>query len=467
MKRTGATSPPSSRFPLSPLTSAQEKQFRLKGAALLTKAIQDCERTLSNIDGEWKYVRMHQGLKVYKAKTPHAPSELMVTGIARGTLHDIMNCTYAPDSFNFRLQSALLMPKEHLDCEVLHAIDTQIEDHPYRFNGIKWCATKWPGGTMNKTRDMCYFESTGITQARDSHGQLLEYGYNIMESIDLPQCPNLDLYSIVRAKISLRHIFRELPIGCTMVMTHCTVDPSGSLPSWMSDFSTLPHLLAISRAVDVAESIRLSKAMLDDGKHPSSKGRVAFLAKAECALCDKGNEFKLEKKRVVEVAGAGVKTTTRYFCPPCLAQAVMMPPPPHHLPDLVDVAYVNGEHSLVSKPSSTTLYSDDLSNDDMSELSSIAEDMMPPPPPILDFDDDDADESVYSGLDFDYRETCVSSHTSQDTTIPFSPCTSSEVSPSVLAQQLVQLNLQMDNTYDILRRNRVRMNSLQSTASST
>ncbi|RHY48693.1 hypothetical protein DYB34_003563 [Aphanomyces astaci] len=485
----------SSRFPLTPLTLAQEKQFRVQASALLNKSIQDCERTLADVDAQWKFVRLHQGLKVYKAKpSSQAPSELMVTGIVRGSLHDIMSCMYADTSLQFRVNSALLMPKEHLDCEVLHAINTKDNTvNPFRFNGIKWCATKWPGGTMNKTRDLCYFETTGITQARDSQGQLLEYGYSIMESIELPQCPHLDMYSIVRAKMSIRHLFRELPLGCTMVVTHCTVDPSGTLPSWMTDFSTLPHLLSISRAVEVAESIRLSKAIHDQSTTAtqSTTGNTKWTNRlsmfnrgSDCALCDHGGQFKLEKKRIVEaVVGGGVKTAAKYFCPVCLSQQRQNVDLTEFLQPLT--------YSMVSKPSSATIYSDDLS-DAMSELSSIYEDLAPMPPPILDFDDDDAEESVYSGLDFDYRSTCLSENSTsfcgtEDSAVLYEHASPSHshysmlsnsvrhdgsprsshgssdqaISPSILAHQLLQLNLQMDNTVDIMRRNRLRMSSLQ------
>ncbi|CAK4943466.1 unnamed protein product [Aphanomyces euteiches] len=468
------------RFPACPLTVAQEKQFRAQGAALLNKSIRDCEQTLADVDLHWKYVRLHQGLKVYKAKTNQAPSELMVTGIVRGSLHDLMNCMYSDDSFSFRLNSALLMPKEHLDCEVLHKIDVQTSDAPFRYNGIKWCATKWPGGTMHKPRDLCYFETTGITHARDSQGQVLEYGYSIMESIELPQCPHLDVYSIVRAKVSIRHIFRELPIGCTMVLTHCTIDPSGSLPSWMTDYSTLPQLLSVSRAAEVAESICLSRASLDKLATASisssrSSSRLNFLSKRECALCGK-EEFKLVKKRVVEAAGAGVKVTTKHFCPPCIATARIAPlplPPPQPAADQTPTSSyydpLARPCSLLSKPSSTTLYSDDLS-EDLSELSSILEDSLPPPPPILDFDDEEADESVYSGLEFDCRSTSLSSSEITDTgsfllTTQEDLESDTSITSNMLAQQLVQLNMTLDNTYDIMRRTRSRMNSLQSTGS--
>ncbi|KAH9128066.1 hypothetical protein LEN26_009169 [Aphanomyces euteiches] len=111
------------------------------------------------------------------------------------------------------MHSALLIPKEHLDCDVLYPLDVQDESHPFSFNGLKCGAMQWPnkGG---KSRDMWYFESTGMAIATDEFGREHDYGYCFMESFELPQCSQLDAFSIVRAKVSMRHIFRELPRIC-------------------------------------------------------------------------------------------------------------------------------------------------------------------------------------------------------------------------------------------------------------
>ncbi|CAK4626979.1 unnamed protein product [Aphanomyces euteiches] len=61
---------------------------------------------------------------------------------------------------------------------------------------------------------MWYFESTGMAIATDEFGREHDYGYCFMESFELPQCSQLDAFSIVRAKVSMRHIFRELPRIC-------------------------------------------------------------------------------------------------------------------------------------------------------------------------------------------------------------------------------------------------------------
>ncbi|KAF0693067.1 Aste57867_15919 [Aphanomyces stellatus] len=456
----------STRFPRCTLPADDAARYSALSNDLLRRAVAECETTLSDIDGRWKHTRTHGGsLKIYKSS--QGSSQLMATGIISGTLHDVMTCMYADENVDFRMKSALLMPKEHLDCEVLRAIETTHRGKGGRFVGLKWAATKWPA--LSKHRDMCYLEATGITQSTDRHGLPLEYGYSLLESVDLPhQCPPLDEFSIVRAKISVRHIFRELPIGCTLVMTHCSVDVGGAL--WLSDASSLPHLTAVARMAECAESIRLSLAL--QARYPNhmpwpDQGgrRLSFLSKKKaihCAICgDHGGH--LERKRVIQALGCGIKAMQLYFCADCTAPP---PPPPSPTPSSlfpttdVDVDFLDElvRFSSVETASFSTLRSSTLSDDRQSTMMAPSTAAAAPPPstlPILDFDDDDDDEAMYGGLDntipaivhYEGSSSAGSCATSG------TDLSSSMQSPSSIALQLMHLNLQMKDTMDVLRRN--------------
>ncbi|RQM09884.1 hypothetical protein B5M09_005976 [Aphanomyces astaci] len=348
MKRPNPTirrlSTSSTRFPACHLTPEDEAQYMALSQRLLGRAIAECETTLIDMDSHWKYVRTipvaTSSLKVYKS-THHpstafggAAAQVMATGIVSGTMDDIMTCLSADNSFAFRMNSALLMPKEHLDCEVLHTIVPLPTSSPtssstsdkFRFLGLKWGATKWP--SASKHRDLCYLESTGVTRTSDAQGHVMEYGYCLMESIDLPAiCPPLDQFSIKRVKVSLRHVFRTLPIGCTLVMSHCSIDlGSHASPStmWMPpDLTTFPHLVSIAAAAEVATAIRLSNALLL--RHPMTADNSTtwnvpeFLRKfpRECALCHHKSD-RLQKHRVVNLLGStGIKIVAQFFCHAC------------------------------------------------------------------------------------------------------------------------------------------------------
>ncbi|CAK4655846.1 hypothetical protein LEN26_018397 [Aphanomyces euteiches] len=444
----------SSRLKLPPLAPPQVNQLRELGKQLLRQALGECARSTMDESCDWEFVRSSKGHNIFEAK-PGAPSDVMISSIVHGKLHDVMTCLYSEDSHTFRVNSALMMPKEFIDGEVLHAIDVADDDHPFRFTGLKWCATKWPGSAVNKSRDLCYFESTGMVHALDpATGQPATFGYNIMESIHMPWCTPLGKMSFVRAKVSIRRIFRELPIGITLVMTHCTIDPRGtlsSLPLWRSDVSSMPHLLAISRATDVAESIWLSQQL----QPHIEKQKTSFLAQARCVLCRR-SDSKLEKKRVIECtseAGPSIRATKRHFCSTCLVRSPPVPPrfvPPVQLDEPpTDPALLT---LTMSHRSSLHLsqYSDETPLE-ASKHSTV---------PILDQDSDDDDgDSIYSGLEFDA--------TSQE---PFAeleevertPQGSHDSSPQYhsLSVQLSVLTARMDETLVLLQQQRVQIASI-------
>ncbi|ETV92121.1 hypothetical protein H310_13518 [Aphanomyces invadans] len=581
----------STRFPPCHLTADEEAQYGALSQKLLGRAIAECETTLSDMGTHWKCVRTvpvaSSSLKVYKSTHPpqslHSTgaAQVMATGIISGTMEDVMTCLCADNSFAFRMNSALLMPKEHVDCEVLHAIlessmsptsTSSTTSDKYRFLGLKWAATKWP--SLTKHRDMCYMESAGVTRTTDAQGHVVEYGYCLMESIDLPAiCPPLDQFSIKRIKVSLRHVFRTLPIGCTLVMSHCSIDlGSQSSPSsiWLPpDLTTFPQLVSIAGAADVAASIRLSNALLlhTTSSDTSSTWNVPeFLRKAPrtCALC-LAKMDRLEKHRVVHLVGAsGIKIVSRFFCPSCKnapvaspldlmpstprtcpgversrpAPTAPLPPfstqlkqklaargPEHaipldmnavpstprvrpHISDVarssvagnVDMTFLDqlvrlsqldvlSHHDQFSMWRSSDLSVDELefssraagenakatfsaaqANNTCSSGSTVPTSIASKLHlPILDFDDEDDDdddaESVYSALDISVRELVPVSPPPTSPPSSQTTCSRSQEQPAAayhpVAHKLMQLNIQMQHTMNVLRQNQSRADLLQ------
>ncbi|ETW08252.1 hypothetical protein H310_00889 [Aphanomyces invadans] len=489
LRRDPAYQPPTSRFAAAPLSRAHERKLKQLGRTLLKQAIVECETSLQGMDQHWKHVRNSYGIKVYKAKTIHAPSQIMTTGIIKASLNQVMQCLYADNTAQFRMLNALLMPKEHLDCEVLHALDVQDDSHPFRFNGVKWCATT--SGSLGKTKDLCYFESTGLTQTLDKDGHPLEYGYCFLESYDLPQCPKLDAFSIGRAKISIRHIFRELPMGATVVMTHSTVD-SSTLPMWIHPQGSIPpQVLSIVNAAEVAQSVELSLRVhqqTSDGltvynkaatathhnTSPRPWAKLSFLLNRhpKCTLC-RNEAPKLIRRRIVEVEGNGIKTSRQLFCCTCASPTVSSFPTPVGLaPTPVDYEDNDddGSSMLLSMRSSSTLhvsgYASSSSSSACSSESSVH---------MLELDDEDAlDELSYSGLPFTrvpppplvHKSSQVVYHSETEDSSdecsesPRQPdefcCHMHSVHPAStsIATELSRLTVQMDHIWGIVRANK-------------
>ncbi|KAG9405385.1 hypothetical protein AC1031_004493 [Aphanomyces cochlioides] len=384
-------SPASSRVLSPPLTLAEENQMRQLGRRLLDQAHAECAISTLNVDRYWDFVRATRGHKIFKAKAG-APSDVMISGIVHGKLHDVMTCLYADDSHSFRVHSALLIPKEFIDGEIFHAIDVADDDHPFRFTGLKWCATKWPGSAINRLRDMCYFESTGMVQSMDPvTGQLSMFGYNIMESVDMPQCVPVGNSSIVRTRVSIRRIFRELSIGYTHVMTHCTMDPLDSLSLSLlrrRNLSALPDFLALSHATEVAQSIWFTQRL----QCSTEKRKTSFWLQARCALC-RSNRTKLEKKSVVESSrddSHSIRVTKRYLCTMCLTQVPSKPPRIIPRLQLDEIIVLPTDPELVSLTMSqlSSSHSPKYSAEASSRLKRFAA------LPVLGFDDDDCESFI-------------------------------------------------------------------------
>ncbi|RHY52004.1 hypothetical protein DYB30_010276 [Aphanomyces astaci] len=477
--------PPTSRFALAPLGRGHENKLKQLGRTLLKQAIVECETSLQGMDQHWKHVRNSHGIKVYKAKTVHAPSHMMTTGIIKASLNQVMQCLYADNTAQFRMLNALLMPKDHLDCEVLHALDVQDASHPFRFNGLKWCATS-TGSLGKTTKDLCYFDSTGLTQTLDKDGQPLEYGYCFLESYDLAQCPKLDAFSIGRAKISVRHIFRELPMGATVVMTHSTVD-SSTLPLWIHPQGPIPpQVLAIVNAADVAESIRLSRRMQEQASNgltvytkigsPRPWGKLSFLLNrppSKCTLCHHDTS-KLLRRRVVQVEGNGIKTSRQLFCSTCVSPTTTFDAPttmlgPSNVHDDKDDEDENDVMHL-SMRSSSTLHASGYASSSSSACSPSSSVHM------LELDDEEAlDELSYSGLPFTHiipplqaaakSSRCLYHSETEDSSDdssssprhPDEACChlhSAHPYSTAIATELSRLTIQMDHIWGIVRANK-------------
>ncbi|OQS05637.1 hypothetical protein THRCLA_02272 [Thraustotheca clavata] len=490
------------------LTLDQEETFHKIGQRLLEHSIVECEDTAKDIHNKWKYVRESNGLKIYKAKKAKSGHNhvLMATGIVRGNLLEVLRGIYAHDSVAFRVKSSLLMPKEYLDCEVLHAIDVQDDANPFRFNGLKWTATKWPGGSMSKSRDFCYYESMGIARNKDKNGNLFEYGYCFMDSCDLPQCPALDSISLVRAKFSIRHIFREVSNGYTLVMTHCSVDPCGKMSSFMSDMTTLPFLTSAARSSECAEAARLSLAIMGLDESASTRGSrrgtavknrecvcclapfAGSRARLECSLCEyDACKTCIEEKRVIELMGTTIRAHKKPFCKKCLS---------------ANRASLTSRRSLSSASvhgGSQRGLSSSYGSDHVIVNEAVAAPATGVACPILDFDNEEEDESVYSGLDFEhssnvsslvdeskdqvqnlYRGPSKPTQSFDEMTEPGSmngmrlydsstsftedlsnasmttnvrPVVYQDQSPKSMAMKMLQLSMQARETHDIVRRN--------------
>ncbi|GMF20596.1 unnamed protein product [Phytophthora lilii] len=117
-------------------------------------------------------------------------------GIVDGSVDDLVYGLYQSSTDEMKTLSAFLGDDSLIDCAVLHTVrQTQSS-----YLGLKWKLSRTVGGN----RDCCYMEYVGVS--KDSNGQ--RFGYHVLESVAVRNCPHFEDNSIVRTNMSFCFIFR-------------------------------------------------------------------------------------------------------------------------------------------------------------------------------------------------------------------------------------------------------------------
>lgn len=112
----------------------------------------------------WKSVRQKDALTVYRVlgsrpndRSGSKSSQLVCSGLLAGTVENALNGVYCDTTETLHLVKSILSDK-FLDGRVVHVLENNSMDAPIIFTGIKWFATKSPGGNLIHDRDMLTFE---------------------------------------------------------------------------------------------------------------------------------------------------------------------------------------------------------------------------------------------------------------------------------------------------------------------
>ncbi|RLN95326.1 hypothetical protein BBJ28_00008169 [Nothophytophthora sp. Chile5] len=124
------------------------------------------------------------------------PPAVIGYGIVDGTVDDLVYGIHQSSTDEMKTLSAFLGDDSLIDCAVLHTIRATRSS----YLGLKWKLSRTVGGN----RDCCYLEYAGVSI--DSNGQ--RYGYHVLESVPVANCPPFEDNSIVRTNMSFCYIFR-------------------------------------------------------------------------------------------------------------------------------------------------------------------------------------------------------------------------------------------------------------------
>ncbi|KAI9919704.1 hypothetical protein PsorP6_017792 [Peronosclerospora sorghi] len=171
-------------------------------------------------------------------------------GIMDGTVDDVVFGLHQSSTDEMKTLAKFHSDNSMIDCAVLKTIrKTQST-----YLGVKWKLTRSVGGN----RDCCYLEYVGL--AEDATGQ--RYGFHLLESVVVRDCPPFNDNSVVRSNMSFCFIFRAGKIADQVeVFMEGAYDSSADALSagGVGDYrSTMELLFNLPNAMTLAEVKKIS-----------------------------------------------------------------------------------------------------------------------------------------------------------------------------------------------------------------
>ncbi|KAG6595878.1 1-phosphatidylinositol 3-phosphate 5-kinase [Phytophthora cinnamomi] len=261
------------------ITDAQQAAMReqaeglIAGCLLKSKAAWNGTKQIFDDPKQWKLHSAKPHLAVYKRKDPHRRSATAHQFVASGripglTLQDVEYGKYSDTTLDERSISAYLFRDYFLDAAVLQVLETQTEDDPFRFFGIKWIAFASPSGPARffSPRDHAYYEYAKTVTTEDGNKVLVKVMQSVGDDIlpPLTQIVGQDKPSdgvdpsklrFVRGHISIITTYAfDSKVNAVKVFSEGSLDPGGRASAWLgsaflSQFA--PHVVRIEYCADI------------------------------------------------------------------------------------------------------------------------------------------------------------------------------------------------------------------------
>ncbi|GMF16362.1 unnamed protein product [Phytophthora fragariaefolia] len=194
----------------------------------------------ANLDcTQWKQLKTQTNASLYSKRTSAAqqdlhlprdnwnsPSVLLAVGtIADSTIDEVMFGLETPNFLSLQMRSEVL-GKQPLDGAVLAQLAEPSEGNPFTWMGVTWMVGEhsWPLSMVVRPRDFIIVSATGTVNR--PNGEMI--GYEVVQSIDLPQCPPLPA-PMVRGKLMYGAIYCQRDHGAVDVYVQMYVETYGRL----------------------------------------------------------------------------------------------------------------------------------------------------------------------------------------------------------------------------------------------
>ncbi|RLN57541.1 hypothetical protein BBJ28_00001640 [Nothophytophthora sp. Chile5] len=241
-----------------------------------------------------------------------SPPTMMLTGWGPGRVEDAMSAVVTESQQDLALV-VTYMHQDVADCAVVHTMEAPTDAAPYHYLGYKYFVKKSPtNAVVVKHRDSLYLEYCGMTQSRT--GEML--GFHLMQSVELPQFPDLSGHNSVRALQSSRYLYRQKSDRIVEVFFEGNMDLSGMIVKPIASLFSAGAQFGVTRLLDLAEVRRLTDmsrnrrryrdALRSDATEQSStqySTTSSYVSEDGCSVCKRG---KMNKLVACHLCGQGV-----------------------------------------------------------------------------------------------------------------------------------------------------------------
>uniref|UniRef100_K3WAI4 START domain-containing protein n=1 Tax=Globisporangium ultimum (strain ATCC 200006 / CBS 805.95 / DAOM BR144) TaxID=431595 RepID=K3WAI4_GLOUD len=299
---------PRRRFPLADeflprvsVSSAQEKQLKSLCEEMIASALN--KTGLFVWDGSsnqmvggakpWKQHYSKQNLTLYRRRKEASGDATLRHFVARGQVHsmnlqDVEYGMYCDTTVDERAVMTDLYRDLFLDAAVLKVYETQNEEDPFRFFGIKWLAHVSPADKFVSPRDYAFVEYSKRIVNKMGEPFLVKVVHSLPP--DNVTTMNQREFDLIRGILSCTYIYRyDAPTKNVQVFAEGYIDPCGKAPGWLSkSFLTkfAPTIVNLEHSADVKYIMRNNLVLTYDvfQEKIAAQGKRK---KKHCATCFK------------------------------------------------------------------------------------------------------------------------------------------------------------------------------------
>ncbi|RLN87796.1 hypothetical protein BBJ28_00018711 [Nothophytophthora sp. Chile5] len=223
-------------------------------------------------------------------------ASIALVGTVDGCLSDVMYGLAASETSELLLRSRYMTDSEALDGAVLRSIQTPSGCDPFRVLNLQWTLR----GELSRVktlarrpRDFVVLVASGVLQ-REVPGlaERQEIGYSLCQSVELPECPELQPQGFTRGWLSTCSLFTQSKTGANRVdvFARAFVDFSGKMAEYQAANMAATLLLnGVADAASCGQSKKLCwmlqrKGATAEMHHVQPAPRSDM---SHCGICDR------------------------------------------------------------------------------------------------------------------------------------------------------------------------------------